>query len=55
MAAYMNMKGGLLVSSNLSLGELAERVGDDRLSSRLAQMCRGNVFSLAGEKDWRVQ
>lgn len=43
---------GLLVTSNLGLGELAERFGSDRIPSRLAALCR--VFSLKGEPDRRV-
>lgn len=44
---------GLIVTSNLSLGELGQKFGGDRLSSRLAQICK--VFSLEGEKDYRVR
>ena len=51
-ARYMNRPGGLIVTSNLSLSELAQKLGDDRITSRLAQMCK--VFSLRGEKDHRV-
>jgi DNA replication protein DnaC len=49
---YMNTRGGLVVTSNLGLQDLCERVGDDRISSRLAQMCV--VLPLTGEKDRRV-
>ena len=49
---YMNMPGGLIVTSNLSLGALSKKLGDDRIPSRLRQMCKG--FNLAGEKDYRV-
>ena len=31
--------GGLIVTSNLSLDELAQRFGDDRITSRLFEMC----------------
>lgn len=51
---YGKRPGGLVLTSNLGIGELATKFGDDRISSRLAQMCKGNIFSLAGEKDWRV-
>ena len=44
--------GGLIVTSNLSLDDLAEKMGDDRISSRLSEMCQ--VFSLEGEKDHRL-
>lgn len=50
---YMNRPGGLIVTSNLSLGDLATKLGDDRIPSRLAEMCK--VFSLAGEIDRRVK
>lgn len=49
---YMSMSGGLIVTSNLSLGEMAQKWGDDRLTSRLAGMCK--VLSLSGEQDWRI-
>ena len=51
---YMNKPGGLIVTSNLSLDELAAKLGDDRIPSRLAQMCRGNIVNMAGEPDRRV-
>jgi len=50
---YMNNVNGLIVTSNLSIGDLAEKLGDDRISSRLAQMCK--MLSLVGEKDWRLE
>jgi DNA replication protein DnaC len=49
---YQNSSGGLIVTSNLTLGELAQKMGDDRVSSRLAQMCK--IFNLRGEKDHRI-
>lgn len=49
---YMAGHGGLIVTSNLGLGDLAKKLGDDRISSRLAQMCK--IFSLAGEPDRRI-
>lgn len=41
--AQRDMDGmtGLIITSNLSLAELAQKSGDDRLTSRLAGMCRG--------------
>ena len=48
----MNEKSGLVVTSNLSLPELAGKLRDDRLPSRLAGMCR--VIQITG-KDWRVK
>lgn len=49
---YMNKPGGLIITSNLKISELAHKLGDDRIPSRLAQMCK--VISLNGEKDWRL-
>ncbi len=50
---YMNRPGGLIVTSNRTLDQLAEKLGDDRVPSRLAQMCK--VFNLAGEQDHRLE
>lgn len=36
----MQSRKGLIVTSNLSLQALSERLGDDRIPSRLAGMCR---------------
>lgn len=49
---YMNRPGGLIVTSNRTLDQLAEKLGDDRVPSRLAQMCQ--VFNLLGEPDHRL-
>ena len=35
---YMKMKKGLIITSNLSLDKLAEKLGDDRIPSRIAGM-----------------
>jgi len=43
----MNYVKGLIITSNLSLGMLSEKLGDDRICSRLAGMCR--VVELGGE------
>lgn len=43
---------GLVVTSNLNLDELTKKYGDDRLSSRVAGMCR--VVSIKGD-DWRIK
>lgn len=51
---YMNKPGGLIVTSNLPLDALAEKLGDDRIPSRLAQMCAGGFVSMNGEPDRRV-
>jgi len=48
----MNMRNGLVVTSNLSLGDLGKKLGDDRLCSRLAGMCK--VFKMGG-RDHRVK
>ena len=42
----MGKKKGLLITSNYGLGELAEKMGCDRVASRLAGMCR--VVKLSG-------
>lgn len=43
---YMNGAGGLIITSNLSLDDLAKRLNDDRVPSRLAEMC--HVIQLSG-------
>jgi len=49
---YMTAKGGLIITSNLSLDALADHIGDDRISSRIAGMSR--IISLKGEVDRRI-
>ena len=49
---YMNRPGGLIVTSNRTLDQLAEKLGDDRIPSRLAQMCK--VLKMTG-KDHRIE
>ena len=51
---YMAGMGGLIVTSNLSLGDLAIKLGEDRIVSRLAEMCRGHIYSFEGEPDHRL-
>ena len=51
---YMAGRGGLVVTSNLSLDQLAERLKDDRVPSRLFGMCKGKVFGLEKEHDHRM-
>ncbi len=48
---YQRYAGGLIVTSNLSLSELARKLNDDRVSSRISQMCK--IFNFAGERDHR--
>jgi DNA replication protein DnaC len=36
----MNMRHGLIITSNLPLDMLAKKMGDDRITSRIAGMCR---------------
>lgn len=48
----MNKKKGLLITSNYGLGELASKMNDDRIASRLSGMCR--VIRLTGN-DRRVE
>lgn len=45
-ARWMNKKTGLIITSNLSLGQLAERICDDRVVSRLNDLCK--VFEITG-------
>ena len=49
---YRRNRNGLIVTSNLSLSDLATKLGEDRIPSRLADISK--VFSLVGERDWRV-
>ena len=48
---YMQESGGLIITSNLSLDHLAARFGDDRLTSRIAGMCK--IIEMTG-KDRRL-
>lgn len=50
---YMRRPGGLIITSNLTLDQIASKLGDDRISSRIAQMCKGKIFHIAG-KDMRL-
>jgi len=45
-------KNGLILTTNYSPEALAEKMGDDRLASRLAGLCR--VIEIKGE-DWRLK
>jgi DNA replication protein DnaC len=47
----MNCRNGLIVTSNLPLSDLAVKLGDDRLPSRLAGLC--TVIPVGG-RDWRM-
>lgn len=47
----MARRNGMIITSNLSLNGLAERLGDDRIASRIAGMCR--VVEIVG-KDYRI-
>lgn len=47
----MNRRNGMVITSNLSLAALSEKLQDDRLASRIAGMCK--VVKIDG-KDWRV-
>ena len=44
---YMNLPGGLIITSNLSLDDLADNMRNDRIPSRLAQMC--SIFEVKGD------
>lgn len=47
----MSYRNGLVITSNLPLPELARKLGDDRLPSRLAGLCK--VIEITGN-DWRL-
>lgn len=49
---YMRERNGLIVTSNLPLRELAAKLGDGRIPSRLAEMCTS--VKVAGE-DFRLK
>jgi len=49
-----NHLGGMIVTSNLSLSELHGVLGEDRITSRLFEMCKGKIFSMVGEPDHRI-
>lgn len=48
----MNMRHGLIITSNLPLDMLAKKMGDDRITSRIAGMCR--IVKVGGE-DYRLR
>lgn len=48
---WMSGAGGLIITSNLDLDGLSRKLGEDRIVSRIAGMCR--VITLKG-KDWRL-
>jgi DNA replication protein DnaC len=48
---YKKGKTGLIVTSNFNPDHIAAKQGNQRVASRLREMCK--IFSLAGEKDWR--
>lgn len=52
-ARSMAYRNGLVVTSNLSLDQLAQKIGDDRLASRLGGMCKGNIYEMKG-RDFRI-
>lgn len=49
----LKLKNGLIVTSNLSLDELARKNQDDRLSSRLSGMCQ--VIEIFSNVDYRAE
>ncbi len=51
---YQDRAGGLIVTSNLNLDQLGAYLKDDRIPSRLAEMCRGHQFDLSHEPDHRL-
>lgn len=56
---YLAKRNGLIITCNYSLADLENRwaVMDahGRVVSRLKEMCRGNIVSFAGNKDWRAE
>jgi DNA replication protein DnaC len=46
-------RNGLIITSNFDPDFLGAKHGNKRVASRLFELCRGNIFNLAGEKDWR--
>ena len=56
---YKERRRGLLITLNDSLRELAAAWGrfdpHERVTSRLEEMCAGNIFSMVGERDWRQE
>lgn len=49
---YMGYRNGLVITSNLSLQDLGKKLNDDRLTSRLAGMCK--IVKMSGD-DWRLK
>jgi len=47
----MERKNGLIITSNLSVDNLADRLGDDRICSRIYGMCK--IIEITG-RDWRI-
>ena len=45
---------GLIITSNLPLEDMAKRLESERITSRIAMLCKDGIFSLDGEKDHRV-
>jgi len=50
---WMNLRNGLIVTSNLGPNDLTKKFGDDRIVSRLVDMCE--FYSLTGSKDYRIK
>lgn len=53
-ARFMAKRHGLVVTSNLSLDAMAKNLDDDRLPSRIAGLCKGNIIEVKGP-DGRLQ
>jgi len=49
---WMNYNTGLIITSNLNIDDLALKLNDDRLTSRIANLCK--IINLTGE-DWRLR
>lgn len=46
---------GLIITSNIPLHEMAKRLKCERITSRIAGLCKDNIFSLEGESDHRIK
>ena len=49
----LNVKNGLVITSNLSLDDLAEKYHEDRIASRLGGMCK--IIEMISDFDYRLE
>ena len=50
---YKAVRNGLIITSNLSLEWIAAEHTNERVTSRLSEMCKSKVFDMKDELDWR--